>query len=146
MRTPTFSIEVITLPVSVDRAMRFYVDQVGFTLDVDYSPNDSFRVVQLTPPGSTCSIQIGQGLTDAPAGSVRNIYLSSWISKPHEVACSNVEFPSARSGARRQLEPGMEISNAGSIPLAGIMPASPTSPIPMATAGSYKNEATAFLL
>ena len=71
-----FSVEVIPLPVSdVDRALRFYVDQVGFTLDVDYSPNDAFRVVQLTPPGSSCSIQIGRGITNAPAGSVRNVYL-----------------------------------------------------------------------
>ena len=71
-----FSVEVITLPVSdVDRALRFYVDQVGFTLDVDYSPNNAFRIVQLTPPGSSCSIQIGRGLTDAPAGSLRNVYL-----------------------------------------------------------------------
>ena len=71
-----FSVEVITLPVSdVERALRFYVDRVGFTLDVDYSPNDAFRVVQLTPPGSGCSIQIGRGLTDAAAGSLRNIYL-----------------------------------------------------------------------
>ena len=72
----TFSVEVITLPVSdVDRALRFYADRVGFTLDVDYAPNDAFRVVQLTPPGSGCSIQIGRGLTDAAAGSVHNIYL-----------------------------------------------------------------------
>ncbi|HWZ06971.1 MAG TPA: VOC family protein [Bradyrhizobium sp.] len=72
----TFSVEVIILPVSdVDRALRFYVDRVGFTLDVDYAPNDAFRVVQLTPPGSTCSIQIGKGLTNAAAGSVRNVYL-----------------------------------------------------------------------
>ena len=71
-----FSVEVITLPVSdVDRALRFYVDRVGFTLDVDYVPNNAFRVVQLTPPGSSCSIQIGKGSTDAAAGSVRNIYL-----------------------------------------------------------------------
>src|SRR5215475_3153780 len=71
-----FSVEVITLPVSdVDRALRFYVNQVGFTLDVDYSATNMFRVVQLTPPGSSCSIQIGNGLTDAPAGSLRNIYL-----------------------------------------------------------------------
>jgi catechol 2,3-dioxygenase-like lactoylglutathione lyase family enzyme len=76
VRTPTFSVEVITVPVSdVERALRFYVDQVGFTLDVDYSPNDAFRVVQLTPPGSSCSIQIGKGLTDAPVGSFRNIFL-----------------------------------------------------------------------
>ena len=52
MGAPTFLVEVITVPVSdVERALRFYVDQVGFTLDVDYSPNDAFRVVQLTPPG-----------------------------------------------------------------------------------------------
>jgi catechol 2,3-dioxygenase-like lactoylglutathione lyase family enzyme len=81
MNTPSksvvkFSIEVVTLPVSdVDRALRFYVDQVGFTLDVDYAPTGSFRVVQLTPPGSACSIQIGKGLTNAATGSICNIYL-----------------------------------------------------------------------
>ena len=76
MKTPTYSVEVITLPVrDVERALRFYVDQVGFTVDVDYSPNDAFRVVQLTPPGSSCSLQIGRGLTDAPAGSLRNVFL-----------------------------------------------------------------------
>jgi catechol 2,3-dioxygenase-like lactoylglutathione lyase family enzyme len=76
MSIQTFPVEVITLPVSdVDRALRFYIDQVGFTLDVDYSPNDSFRVVQLTPPGSSCSIQFGNGLTDASVGSLRNVFL-----------------------------------------------------------------------
>jgi len=58
------SIEVITLPVGdVARALRFDVDQVGFTPDVDYSPNDTFRVVQLTP-GSSCSstrVEVGRG-------------------------------------------------------------------------------------
>jgi catechol 2,3-dioxygenase-like lactoylglutathione lyase family enzyme len=76
VRTPTFSVEVITLSVSdVDQALRFYVDQAGFTLDVDYAPTDSFRIVQLTPRGSSCSIQLASGLADAPAGSVRNVYL-----------------------------------------------------------------------
>ncbi|HKE58627.1 MAG TPA: VOC family protein [Pyrinomonadaceae bacterium] len=76
VRSPMFSVEVITVPVAdVERALRFYVDQVGFTLDVDYAPNDGFRVVQLTPPGSSCSIQIGNRLTDAPFGSLRNVYL-----------------------------------------------------------------------
>jgi catechol 2,3-dioxygenase-like lactoylglutathione lyase family enzyme len=76
MRALTLSVEVITIPVSdVDRALRFYKDQLGFHLDVDYSPNDTFRVVQLTPPGSGCSIQIGKGLTDARVGTVRNAYL-----------------------------------------------------------------------
>ena len=73
---PTVSLEVIPVSVSdVERALRFYVDKVGFALDVDYSPNESFRVVQLTPPGSRCSIQIGKGITDAPVGSLRNVYL-----------------------------------------------------------------------
>lgn len=76
MTALTFSVEVITVPVSdVDRALRFYKDQLGFHLDVDYSPNDAFRVVQVTPPGSACSVQIGKGLTDARAGSLRNVYL-----------------------------------------------------------------------
>jgi catechol 2,3-dioxygenase-like lactoylglutathione lyase family enzyme len=94
--TATFSVEVVTLPVSdVDRAIRFYVDQVGFALDVDYAPTDGFRVVQLTPPGSNCSIQFGNGLTDAPAGSVRNTYLVV------------AELESARSGL---LERGVAVS------------------------------------
>jgi catechol 2,3-dioxygenase-like lactoylglutathione lyase family enzyme len=76
VRTPTFSVEVITVPVSdVEQALRFYVNQVGFMLDVDYSPNDAFRVAQLTPPGSNCSIHIGNGLTDASVASLRNVYL-----------------------------------------------------------------------
>ena len=90
------SVEVITLPVSdVEGALRFYVDQVGFTLDVDYSPINAFRVVQLTPPGSSCSIQIGRGLTDAPAGSLRNVYLVV------------TDLEAARS---RLLERGIEVS------------------------------------
>jgi catechol 2,3-dioxygenase-like lactoylglutathione lyase family enzyme len=73
---PRFGIEVITMPVAdVDSAVRFYVDRIGFVLDVDYAPTDTFRVVQLTPPGSGCSIQIGSGLTDARPGSARNTYL-----------------------------------------------------------------------
>ncbi|MFD4642549.1 VOC family protein [Lentzea sp. NPDC058436] len=57
-----YRIEVLTLPVSdVDRAIAFYTKMAGFELDVDYRPNDHFRVVQLTPPGSGCSIQFGTG-------------------------------------------------------------------------------------
>src|SRR6478736_4733879 len=68
--------EVVILPVSdADRSLRFYRDQLGFELDVDYAPSPDFRVVQLTPPGSNSSIQFGVGLTDAPAGSVRGLYL-----------------------------------------------------------------------
>ena len=67
-----YQLQVITLSVSdVDKAAAFYSQQAGFTLDVDYHPASGFRVVQLTPPGSACSVQIGTGLTDAPPGSVR---------------------------------------------------------------------------
>lgn len=70
-------IEVITIPVSdVDQALAFYTKQAGFSLDVDYHPADNFRVVQLTPPDSACSVQIGTGLTDAAPGSVRSTYLA----------------------------------------------------------------------
>ncbi|WP_319436984.1 VOC family protein [Mycobacterium sp. RTGN5] len=68
--------EVVILPVaSPDESLRFYRDQVGFGLDVDYAPAPEFRVVQLTPEGATASIQFGVGLTDAPHGSVRGLYL-----------------------------------------------------------------------
>jgi catechol 2,3-dioxygenase-like lactoylglutathione lyase family enzyme len=67
-----YKIEVITLSVTdVDRALEFYTKQVGFSLDIDYHPAVSFRVVQLTPVGSACSVQIGAGLTDALPGSAR---------------------------------------------------------------------------
>ena len=67
-----YAIQVITLSVTdVDKAAAFYTQQAGFTLDVDYHPAGEFRVVQLTPPGSACSVQLGVGLTDAPPGSAR---------------------------------------------------------------------------
>lgn len=76
MALASLSIEVIVVPVTdVERSLRFYVDKVGFAMDVDYSPTSTFRVIQLTPPGSNCSIQIGNGITDAPAGSAQNLYL-----------------------------------------------------------------------
>jgi catechol 2,3-dioxygenase-like lactoylglutathione lyase family enzyme len=65
-------LEVVILSVSSpDESLRFYRDQVGFGLDVDYAPVPEFRVVQLTPQKSTASIQFGVGLTGAPHGSVR---------------------------------------------------------------------------
>jgi predicted enzyme related to lactoylglutathione lyase len=69
-------LELVLIPVSdVDRAKAFYVEQAGFTLDVDHQPNDEFRVVQMTPPGSSCSITIGKGITDAAPGSYRGTHL-----------------------------------------------------------------------
>jgi len=70
------TLEVVILPVSdPDKALDFYRDKLGFTLDVDYAPTPDFRVVQLTPPGSSTSIQFGVGLTDAHPGSVQGLYL-----------------------------------------------------------------------
>jgi predicted enzyme related to lactoylglutathione lyase len=72
-----YQLQVVTLPVSdVDKAKAFYTQQVGFTLDIDYYPASGFRVVQLTPDGSACSVQLGTGLTDAAPGTVRNTYLA----------------------------------------------------------------------
>jgi catechol 2,3-dioxygenase-like lactoylglutathione lyase family enzyme len=67
-------LELITVPVSdVDRAKAFYVDQVGFNADHDHVVSDELRFVQLTPPGSACSIAIGRGLTDVAPGSVQGL-------------------------------------------------------------------------
>jgi catechol 2,3-dioxygenase-like lactoylglutathione lyase family enzyme len=72
-----YQLQVITVSVSdVDKAAGFYTQQAGFALDVDYYPIPGFRVVQLTPPGSACSVQIGVGLTEAPPGSARATYLA----------------------------------------------------------------------
>jgi len=71
-----FKLELVLIPVSdVDRAKDFYVEKAGFKLDVDHRASDEFRVVQLTPPGSACSITIGIGLTDAAPGSYRGTHL-----------------------------------------------------------------------
>jgi predicted enzyme related to lactoylglutathione lyase len=69
-----WKLELVFVPVTdVDRAKAFYVDQVGFHADVDQQVNDALRFVQLTPPGSACSIAMGTGLTDMPPGSQRGL-------------------------------------------------------------------------
>jgi len=69
-------LELVLIPVSdVDRAKAFYIENVGFNLDVDHRASEELRVVQMTPPGSACSITIGIGITDATPGSVRGTHL-----------------------------------------------------------------------
>jgi predicted enzyme related to lactoylglutathione lyase len=76
MTAMDMKLELVAVPVSdVDRAKAFYVDQVGFTLDHDHRVSDEMRFVQLTPPGSACSIAFGQGIVDAQPGSVRGLQL-----------------------------------------------------------------------
>ena len=70
-----FKLELIVLPVAdVDKVKAFYVDNAGFRLDVDHQA-ENFRVVQLTPPGSPCSIIFGTGINTATPGSVEGLYL-----------------------------------------------------------------------
>src|SRR5262245_46756675 len=69
-----WKLELVAVPVTdVDRAKSFYVDQVGFHADHDHRVSDDIRFVQLTPPGSACSIAFGNGITDAEPGSVRGL-------------------------------------------------------------------------
>jgi catechol 2,3-dioxygenase-like lactoylglutathione lyase family enzyme len=69
-------LEVVVVPVSdVDRAKAFYADRCGFHVDVDDSPNPDFRIVQLTPPGSGCSVTIGRGIAHMEPGSLKGLQL-----------------------------------------------------------------------
>src|SRR3954447_8080621 len=71
-------LELVPIPVTdVDRAKAFYAELLGFDVDVDVRPADGIRVVQLTPPGSACSVGLGTGLAayDAPPGSLRGLHL-----------------------------------------------------------------------
>jgi catechol 2,3-dioxygenase-like lactoylglutathione lyase family enzyme len=109
-------LEVVILPVSdPDRSLHFYRDQVGFHLDVDYTPTPDFRVVQLTPEGSGTSIQFGVGLTDAPPGSLQGLYLVvSDIEKScleltdHGVAVSEIRHKNTDGGWRGGFLPGTD--------------------------------------
>lgn len=75
MNSQTMKLEVLTLPVSdVDRAKGFY-ERLGWRLDADFVTSEDFRVVQLTPPGSECSIIIGTGITSAVPGSAQGLHL-----------------------------------------------------------------------
>lgn len=69
-------LEVVVIPVSdVDKAKEFYVDGLGFRADADYPISDGYRIVQVTPPGSPCSVIFGEGLSPLPAGSARGLHL-----------------------------------------------------------------------
>jgi catechol 2,3-dioxygenase-like lactoylglutathione lyase family enzyme len=71
-----YKLELVPIPVAdVDRAKAFYTEQLGFQADLDVSSGDQFRVVQLTPPGSACSICIGVGVVGMPPGSVQGLHL-----------------------------------------------------------------------
>src|SRR4051794_17669052 len=71
-----WKLELVAVPVSdTDRAKQFYVEQVGFVADHDHRVSDGLRFVQLTPPGSACSICLGEGISDAEPGSVQGLQM-----------------------------------------------------------------------
>jgi catechol 2,3-dioxygenase-like lactoylglutathione lyase family enzyme len=92
-------LELVLLPVSdVDRAKAFYTERLGFSLDVDHQPSEEFRVVQMTPPGSACSVTVGIGLTDASPGSYRGTHLvvTDIVAAREELAARGVEVGDVR--------------------------------------------------
>jgi catechol 2,3-dioxygenase-like lactoylglutathione lyase family enzyme len=112
-----WKLELVAVPVSdVDRAKAFYVDKIGFNPDHDHTISDDIRFVQLTPPGSGCSIAIGKGLTGAKPGSAEGLQLVV-----ADIEAAKAELAAAGSTpARSRTSPG-----GGSSSL----------PIPTATAG-----------
>jgi len=88
-----WKLELVAIPVSdVDRAKAFYTEKASFTLDHDITVSDEIRFLQLTPPGSACSITLGTGISDAPLGSARAQIVVSDIQAAHaELAARGVE-------------------------------------------------------
>ena len=85
-----WKLELVAIPVSdVDRAKRFYVEQAGFVADHDHAVSDEVRFVQLTPPGSACSIAFGKGITETEPGSVQGLQLV--VSDVHAARAELVE-------------------------------------------------------
>jgi catechol 2,3-dioxygenase-like lactoylglutathione lyase family enzyme len=104
-----YKLELVLVPVAdVDRAKAFYSEQCGFAVDVDFSPNDDFRVVQLTPAGSACSITIGKGLSDAAPGSYRGTHLvvTDIVAAREELVSRGVDVSEVRHMTESGWQPG----------------------------------------
>ena len=98
-----WKLELILMPVTdVDRAKEFYVDKLGFRLDVDHRPSDTFRVVQVTPPGSACSITFGIGIGDGEPGSVKGVHL---VVEDIEAAHKHLEAAGVANGGVHHFGP-----------------------------------------
>jgi catechol 2,3-dioxygenase-like lactoylglutathione lyase family enzyme len=97
-----WKLELVPVPVSdVDRAKAFYTEKIGFNADHDHTVSDEIRFVQLTPPGSACSISLGKGITDATPGSVRGLQLV---------------VPDVQQARRELLERGVEVGEVQDFP------------------------------
>jgi predicted enzyme related to lactoylglutathione lyase len=97
-----WKLELVAVPVAdVDRAKAFYTEQIGFNADHDHRVSDEIRFVQLTPPGSACSIVLGNGITDMPPGSLHGL---------------QVVVPDVRTARRELVERGVEVSEIQEFP------------------------------
>jgi catechol 2,3-dioxygenase-like lactoylglutathione lyase family enzyme len=102
-----WKLELVVVPVSdVDRAKAFY-EAAGFRLDVDHRPNDEFRVVQLTPPGSACSIAMGRGITPAVPGSTHGLHL---VVSDIVAACAELAGRGIEVGEIHHFESGQRVA------------------------------------
>jgi catechol 2,3-dioxygenase-like lactoylglutathione lyase family enzyme len=101
-------LELVILPVAdVDRAKKFYEEQAGFNVDVDHRAGESFRVVQVTPPGSACSVTFGTGIgSDMPPGSVHGLHL---IVSDVETACRELAARGVEVGPIHHFEAGASV-------------------------------------
>ena len=107
-------LEVVLVPVSdVDAAKAFYTEQVGFALDVDHRAGDDFRIIQMTPPGSACSVTIGTGITDATPGSVRGLHLivTDIVAAREELIGRGVGVSDVRHMGSKGWQPGVDPEN-----------------------------------
>ena len=92
-----WKIEVVTVPVSdIDRAIDFYAEKVGFAVDIDYRVSDEVRLVQMTPPGSACSIHLGKRTVDMEPGDLDGVFLVVRTCAPHAPIWSRWAWMSAR--------------------------------------------------
>jgi len=99
-----WKIELVAIPVTdVDRAKAFYVDQVGFNADHGYQVRDDLRFVQLTPPGSACSVVMGTGITEMPPGSQKGVQVVVADVGPPGRICSRMASRPATSTSSRGL-------------------------------------------
>ena len=106
-----YRLELVVVPVSdVDRSKAFYSDQCGFVVDVDRSFGDAFRVVQLTPPGSACSISIGTGLAESAPGSLQGLQL---VVADIEAAHAEMAGRGVPVGSVRHIEDGVWLDGKG---------------------------------
>jgi predicted enzyme related to lactoylglutathione lyase len=108
-----WKIELVHIPVSdVDRAKRFYNEQVGFTVDHDTKINDKMRVVQLTPAGSGCSIALGTGLVDSPPGSAQGLQI---VVSDIEAARADLVDRGVEASAVQHFEDGVRVEGRGEV-------------------------------